>query len=195
MPQSSNSTPGFLIAQAIGAIEATADGGATICGIAIDAEVTHLVICRAGQVAESACLDLGYNSVIRDDNQCITYISEGGETFLDAVAKRIAIGDRLVDEMQELLGELIAETIVNLVHRQKPPQVSLRLLASEPFSCWYHIDEYRVTQMPNSEQQSSQNAAGKDNLSAQILQGLAGACSDRHKPYRFIPNASLKTGK
>jgi hypothetical protein len=36
--------------------------------------------------------------------------------------------------MTELLANLMAETVVNAVARKKPPQISMRLLESEPLS-------------------------------------------------------------
>jgi ethanolamine utilization protein EutA (predicted chaperonin) len=152
----------------------------TICSINVGSLLTHMDICRDGEVIDSACFDLGYDCLQIDSALTVTQISDGGETFLDAVAKRIRVGDKIEPEMIQLLGELIAETIINLVARKKPPQVSQRLLNSEPLAAHYQLQKCIVSGFPNGDHQAAIN------LRVTLSEGLAGALRDRNIDFEMV---------
>ncbi|HEY9789847.1 MAG TPA: ethanolamine ammonia-lyase reactivating factor EutA [Candidatus Obscuribacterales bacterium] len=146
----------------------------TICSINVGKLLTHVAICVNGQVVDTACLDLGYDCLQLDADLIVTEISEGGETFLDAVAKRIRVGDRVEPAMIELIGELIAETIINLVVRKKPPQVSQRLLNTEPLSAHYQVQRCIISGLPSGAD------TGAIGLRSTLPAGLQGGLRERN---------------
>jgi ethanolamine utilization protein EutA (predicted chaperonin) len=108
-----------------------------ICNIVLGEWTTLIEVCRDGVVIDSAVVGLGGSTLQINNDNLVENISETGETFLDAVAKKIKAGDRIDSEMTELLANLMAETVVNAVARKKPPQISMRLLESEPLAEFY----------------------------------------------------------
>jgi hypothetical protein len=171
----------------------------TVCSITVGSEKTFVAICSHGSVIDTAALDLGSESLRFSGDPATTiglivsYISDGGETFLDAVAKRIKIGDRIEERMIELIGELIAETFINLTHRAKPPQVSQRLLSTEPLYQHHNIDEYWISGAVAKSilRRLKGDAKGLGplvDLTAALANGIIGGLNDRQIVYRVVPN-------
>jgi ethanolamine utilization protein EutA (predicted chaperonin) len=120
--------------------------GDTICNIVLGEWTTLIEICRDGMVVDSAVVGLGGSSLQINNDNVVLAISENGETFLDAVAKKIKAGDQIESQMTELLANLMAETVVNAVARKRPPQISMRLLDSEPLSQFYGASGFILSQ-------------------------------------------------
>jgi ethanolamine utilization protein EutA (predicted chaperonin) len=108
--------------------------GQPLCRITLREWTTDIEIIADGAVVDAAVMGLGGASLEVAENNVMTAISDNGETFLDAVAKKIKAGDLLEPQMPGLLANLMAETVVNAVARKKPPQISMRLLDSEPLT-------------------------------------------------------------
>ncbi len=106
--------------------------GESICNIVVGDDFTRIAICSDGYVIDTAAFALGGQTLQIDDSGTMLEISESGETFLDALAKKIKTGDQVEEELVERLSNLIGETIINLLVRKRPPQISMRLLESEP---------------------------------------------------------------
>lgn len=129
-------------AESTGALAASAN--AVVASIVLTDWTTRIAVCRDTRVVDAAVLALGARTLqISSDNRMLA-ISEDGETFLDAVAKRIRAGDVLDAAMPQLLANLMGETVVNAVSRTRPPQVSMRLLHSEPLSDYYDVRDFVV---------------------------------------------------
>lgn len=108
-----------------------------ICNIVLFEWTTLIEVIRDGLAVDSAVVGLGGSTLRIDDRDLVVAISETGETFLDAVAKKIKVGDVLDSQMPAVLANLMAETVVNVVARKRPPQISMRLLDSEPLAEFY----------------------------------------------------------
>ncbi len=106
--------------------------GELICNVVVGDDITRIAICSGGFVIDTAAFALGGQTLQVGDTGTMTEISESGETFLDAVAKKIKRGDHVEEELIDTLSNLIGETIVNLLVRKRPPQISMRLLDTEP---------------------------------------------------------------
>lgn len=109
----------------------------SICNIVLSEWTTLIEVVRDGTAIDSAVVGLGGSTLQIDDRDVVVAISETGETFLDAVAKKIKVGDVLDSQMPLVLANLMAETVVNVVARKRPPQISMRLLDSEPLAEFY----------------------------------------------------------
>jgi hypothetical protein len=172
------------LAKANGACSQSMTG--TICSINVGSLLTHVAICQGGQVVDTACLDLGCDCLLLNERLTVTQISEGGETFLDAVAKRIRVGDTLTTDTIELLGQLVAETIVNLVCRKKPPQVSQRLLNTDSELLRSH---YSLQKCVLSGRLETGGSGGCRGLRPALTAGLMGALRDRNIEFQLVPEA------
>lgn len=174
------------IAEAAGALEQSRLCDATICSIAVGSLYTHVAICKQGKAVDTACLELGFDCMLLDADRKVSSLSEGAQTFLDAVAKNIKLADIVDDRQISLLGELIAETIVNLVCRKRPPQVSQRLLCTEPLQEFHIIDEFWLSGLTDDGRHDGSVAAQAANLSASLAAGLLGALKERQLRYRVV---------
>jgi ethanolamine utilization protein EutA (predicted chaperonin) len=178
------------LAEVTGARQASANG--TICSINVGPLYTNVSICRHGSILDTACLELGWDCLSFDESGRLLAVSDGAETFLDAVAKRLRVGDSVEQFMYDLIGELIAETIVNLVYRPRPPQVSQRLLCTEPFFKHHKFDELwlsgELCELLNSDAKvAAENGARQQNLAPSLAAGLKGSLDDRHITRRLLP--------
>jgi ethanolamine utilization protein EutA (predicted chaperonin) len=170
----------FAAASGDGAINRA--GTDAVCAIAVSPLKTYVCIFADGQLAETACFDLGWNA-LRCRDGTIIEISEGMETFLDAVAKRLFVGSVLDQHMHELLGELMAETVVNLFARKRPPQVTQRLLSTEPFSNFHAIGTCLISEFPP---EALATTGGVYCMGQPFRNGLMGSLADRSIECKLI---------
>lgn len=147
-------------------------GDATcICNIVLADHNTRIAICMERRVVDTASLALGAETLVIDSANNMLSISESGETFLDAVAKKISVGYSLEPEMPSLLANLIGETVINLVARKRPPQISMRLLDTEPLVSAYNIDKFIVS-----------NCSKQSRMSDLIFAGICDSILERQYP-------------
>lgn len=134
----------ILSARGSGACRASAERGTTICNIDVGGGTANLAVISAGRFVDSACLGIGGRFLKFDAEHNLEAITDSGETFLDAVAKSdlLAKGKRPDPELLCLLGNLLAEVIAHAAANPQPPQITQRLLVSEPLRHDYKIDEY-----------------------------------------------------
>jgi ethanolamine utilization protein EutA (predicted chaperonin) len=134
-----------LDAERTGARAASQNG--LVASIVLTDWTTRVAICREGQVIDTAVFMLGAKTLqISDDNRMLS-ISDDGETFIDAVRKKIREGDQVDTETVELLSNLMGETIVQGIARRRFPQISMRLLQGEPLRQFYDVRDFRVARM------------------------------------------------
>lgn len=117
----------------------------TICSITMNDTHTDVAICCAGEVIDTASLGIGPRCISFDKHLTITDISDTGETFLDAVAKKIKAADLVDETVISLISALIGEAVANLICRKKAPQVTQRLLNSDTLKQDYVIDDIILT--------------------------------------------------
>jgi hypothetical protein len=121
----------------------------TICSAVVGSFAVEAAILSAGTIVSEAKLGVGFATMRLDEKGAVIEISEDGETFLDALAKRISRGDILSTETQKQIASLMAETIVHFLADRKPVQIVARLLIGEPLSHSRSIDEYWISGLDN----------------------------------------------
>lgn len=112
----------------------------TICNITVSKQFTYFTVYKSGLILDTAALALGLETLCLDENLTVTSVSDEGETFLDAIAKKIHLGSNLDSDMLCLIGALLSETAVQLVHRKKAPQVAMRSLCTETLHQDYDVE-------------------------------------------------------
>ena len=149
--------------------------GQPLCRITLREWTTHIEILADGTVVDSAVVGLGGASLQVAESGEMLAISDNAETFLDAVAKKIKVGDRLQPQMPGLLANLMAETVVNAVARKKPPQISMRLLDSEPLTRFHDARAYLLS-----------FACPKAPMATMFFQSLQESLNDRELAWQEI---------
>lgn len=155
-------------AAASGAVDDSMHSATSVCNIVLTNDTIRLAICRKGLVVDTAAFALGSRTFEIAEDNVITAISESGETFLNGVAKNIAVGDVLDPSMPGLLSNLIGETVVNLPVRKRPPQISMRLLCTEPFGHHFGTMSYVLC-----------NLAEPGRMTTLIVQSIQDSLSER----------------
>lgn len=131
-----------LAGRGSGAAQSSAATGRTIVNVDIGGGTTNIAVFANGQPIDTACLAIGGRCLRLSRARELLSLSDSGELFLDAVAKPISPGSTVADEMLELLGTLLAETIVQFLVMDRQPQVSERLLITANLRRDYTVDEY-----------------------------------------------------
>jgi hypothetical protein len=129
---------------ATGALELSRSAG-LVCNIVICDWFTRIAMCRNGVVVDTASFDVGGFTLSIDSDNRISAISDSGETFLDATAKKIVVGDLLEEDMPLTLANLLGEVVIQLVARKRAPQLSERMLNTEPLVVRPTIDKFVVS--------------------------------------------------
>jgi hypothetical protein len=120
---------------------AASRAGVTVCNITMRDTITDVAVCHGGEVIDTASLSIGPKCMRFTPELVITEVTENGETFLDAVAKKIKAADLVDESMVNLISALLGEAVANLICRKKAPQVTQRLLSSDPLKHDYEIDK------------------------------------------------------
>lgn len=149
--------------------------GQPLCRITLREWTTDIEIVEDGAVIDVAVMGLGGASLEVAEDDVMLAISDNAETFLDAVAKKIKAGDRLEAHMPGVLANLMAETVVNAVARKKPPQISMRLLDSEPLSRFHDARTFLLL-----------FACPKTRMATMFYQSLQESLADRELAWREI---------
>lgn len=128
-------------AYACGAAALSHTGSGT-CAIVVSDYTIRVAVSQNGHVVDTAVFEIGARTFELDSERKLIAITDPGETFLNALAKDISVGDTVEEDTPELLGNLIAETVVNLLVRRLPPQISMRMLEGEPLCRLYPIERF-----------------------------------------------------
>src|SRR5262249_46580325 len=122
----------ILAARGSGAARPSLQRQKTICNVDIGGGTTNIAIHMNGELLDTACVGIGGRFMRVSPDREVLAISDSGELFLDGVAKVVRKGDRLTEENLEQFGELLAEAILRCVLPGRPPQLSQRLLTTDP---------------------------------------------------------------
>jgi ethanolamine utilization protein EutA len=182
----------ILAARGSGAAVASAQRQRTICNIDIGGGTTNYAVFSNGQVIDSACIAIGGRCMQFNESGQLLSLTDSGELFLDAVAKNIPIGSAPDINQLRHLGNLIAESLVQFIVAPKLPQVSQRLLSTEPLRRNYHIDEYwfsggvaELMKAPDSK------PFAFGDMGVLIAQGLVGSMQERNIAFH-IPEDAIR---
>lgn len=181
-----------LAARGSGAAVASGQRQRTICNIDIGGGTTNYAIFSNGQVIDTACIAIGGRCIQFTEDGKLHALTDSGELFLDAVAKNMPIGS--VPDINQLrhLGNLIAEALIQFLVAPKLPQVSQRLLSTEPLRRDYKIDEYWFSGGV-AELMKTPNATPflYGDMGVLIADGLVGSMDERNIVYH-IPDDAIR---
>lgn len=169
-------------------------GGATVCGITMADTSTDVVVCHAGEIIDTAAMGIGPLCIKFTQALEITEISDSGETFLDAVAKKIKAADLVEETMVTLISALIGEALANLICRKKAPQVTQRLLNSDPLKHDYQIDEIvlsgRILEFAHKPELDARSIG---HLGKYLADNILASFHERQRDVQLVEAASLQT--
>lgn len=134
-----------LAGRGSGAAQASRDRNCTILNVDIGGGTSNAAVFRNGEVIDTSCLRLGGRCIKLDSSGTVVAMSDAGYDFVDGVAKKLKPGDVPGEEFLELIGFLIAETIVRFFLPGKPPQISQRFVTTELLRKDYEVDEYWIS--------------------------------------------------
>lgn len=180
----------ILAARGSGAASASLERQVTICNVDIGGGTANACVYSCGELLDTACLGLGGRFMQLDQAGTVTAISDNGELFLDALAKRIGVGDQPDQEMLELLGNLAAETLVFFFYRKRPAQISERLLVTDSLKKKnYTVDEYWFSGgVAEFMQRPPQDPLLFGDIGAYVASGLVAALTEYDIKYRVCPD-------
>jgi ethanolamine utilization protein EutA len=132
----------ILAARGSGAADYSQETGATICNIDVGGGTANIAVFAAGELLDTACLSVGARFLRLSADGCLVGVSDSGELFLDATAKKLPVGSPVSEEVLELIGHQLGEVIVQYILHAPPPQISERLLVSDSLHRKYKIDQF-----------------------------------------------------
>ncbi len=182
----------ILAARGSGAARASLERKLTICNVDIGGGTTNIAIHSNGELLDTACIGIGGRFMRVSADRVVLAISDSGELFLDGVAKVVRTGDRLPDEKLAQFGELLAEAILRCVLPGRPPQLSQRLLTTEPIRSDLAVDEYwfsgGVAELMKS---PPVDLLAFGDMGAHLANGLIESLTDKGVSYQ-IPDSPIR---
>ena len=123
----------LLAAHGSGAVALSrSDATPLVLNVDIGGGTTKLAVCHAGQVEETAAIDVGARVVSWDAAGHISAVTRAGARVADEVSARISAGDALDDAVLGAIAERIADIALRVARGQLLPDPALWL--TEPIS-------------------------------------------------------------
>src|SRR5439155_341363 len=105
--------------------------GSGVLSVDIGGGTTKLAVCRDGQVAAVAVINVG-GRLVAEDRGRITRLEEAGALVGDEVGLRLAVGQRIDDTRKAALAEKMAACLFELIDRRPLSSLTRRLMHTPP---------------------------------------------------------------
>ena len=122
----------IMAAQGSGAV-ARSRGGNAVLSVDIGGGTTKLAVCRDGEVAAVAVVNVG-GRLVADDGGRITRLEEAGALVGDAVGLRLAVGQRIDEGAKASLAEKMAACLFEVIDRHPLSPLTRRLMYTAPLA-------------------------------------------------------------
>ena len=132
----------ILAARGSGAAQKSLENKRTILNIDIGGGTTNLAVFASGELLDAACIGIGGRFLMLSQDRHVISITESGELFMDAIAKRTIRGEQVSHDRLKHYGQLLGEALIQATISHRPPQIARRLYITEPLNHEYSIDEY-----------------------------------------------------
>jgi ethanolamine utilization protein EutA len=181
-----------LAARGSGAARASLETRRNIVNVDIGGGTANIAVYAAGELMDTACVGIGGRFMRLGADRTVLSISESGEVFLDGVARAIRTGDSPTEAELEHLGRLLAEAILRCVLPGRPPQISRRLLVTEPLSAEYAVDEYWFSGgVAELMKEPASEPLLYGDMGAHLAAGLVGSLREREIAYH-VPEHPIR---
>src|SRR2546425_735456 len=122
----------IMAAHGSGAV-ARSRGGSAVLSVDIGGGTTKLAVCRDGEVAAVAVVNVG-GRLVADDGGRITRLEEAGALVGDAVGLRLAVGQRIDEGAKASLAEKMAACLFEVIDRHPLSPLTRRLMYTAPLA-------------------------------------------------------------
>src|SRR5436190_691283 len=120
----------IMAAHGSGAVARSREGSGVL-SVDIGGGTTKLAVCRDGQVAAVAVINVG-GRLVAEDRGRITRLEEAGALVGDEVGLRLAVGQRIDDTRKAALAEKMAACLFELIDRRPLSSLTRRLMHTPP---------------------------------------------------------------
>src|SRR5216117_395426 len=120
----------MMAAHGSGAVARSREGSGVFC-VDIGGGTTKLAVCRDGQVAAVAVINVG-GRLVAEDRGRITRLEEAGALVGDEVGLRLAVGQRIDDTRKAALAERMTACLFELIDRRPFSSLTRRLMHTPP---------------------------------------------------------------
>ena len=120
----------MMAAHGSGAVARSREGSGVL-SVDIGGGTTKLAVCRDGQVAAVAVINVG-GRLVAEDRGRITRLEEAGALVGDEVGLRLAVGQRIDDTRKAALAEKMAACLFELIDRRPFSSLTRRLMHTPP---------------------------------------------------------------
>jgi ethanolamine utilization protein EutA len=183
---------GILAGRGSGAADASAATGRTICNIDVGGGTANIAVFADGEPVDVACLAVGGRLMTLAPDGLLTGLSDSGELLLDATNKNIPIGSVVSQEMLELIGNLIAEALIQYIVKRRPPQIAERLLVSDSLRRSHKIDQFWLSGgVAELIKRPPADPLLYGDIGSYIAQGIKGSLDERSLPFH-IPDEPIR---
>jgi ethanolamine utilization protein EutA len=130
----------LLAAHGSGAVALSAERQCRVLNIDIGGGTTKLAVAERGRVLSTAALHVGGRLLATDSDRVITVLEPGGEVLARQAGLNLQVGDRLMPDEMERLGDHMARAILNLAQDENPGPELEQLWLTAPPSGSKHYD-------------------------------------------------------
>jgi ethanolamine utilization protein EutA len=120
----------IMAAHGSGAV-ARSRGGGAVLNIDIGGGTTKLAICRDGEVAAVAVINIG-GRLVADDGGRVIRLEEAGAAVGDAVGVRLELGQRIDEAAKTALAQRMATCLFEVIDRRPLSALARRLMHTPP---------------------------------------------------------------
>lgn len=122
----------IMAAHGSGAV-ARSRGGSAVLSIDIGGGTTKLALCRDGEVAAIAVINIG-GRLLADEGGCVTRVEAAGALVGDAVGRRVALGQRIDEDAKAALADRMAACLFEVIDGRPLSPLTRRLMHTPPLA-------------------------------------------------------------
>jgi ethanolamine utilization protein EutA len=117
----------LLSAHGSGAVALSAERQCRVLNIDIGGGTTKLAVAERGRVLSTAAFHIGGRLLATDDVGAISVLEPGGQSLARQVGFKWQLGDRVAAQQMERLARYMADAVLALAQKEKPPSELERL--------------------------------------------------------------------
>ncbi len=128
----------ILAAHGSGTVGRSREWGADLLNVDVGGGTTKVTLVHSGRIAGVMVLNLGARLIACNGENRVHRIEEGGTRFMEAIGRKLSMGDRMSENFCEVLTQAMADALFQVLLGEKPPWEGL--MVTEPINQPLRVD-------------------------------------------------------
>src|SRR5919106_3113260 len=123
----------LLAAYGCGAVDLSKSEHKTVLNVDMGGGTTKFSLIEDGVVSQTASINVGARLIAFDENDVMTRIEDAGRTMMKEIGYRVALGQKITEQMKEDFGAYMAKILFETIEEGPIAPMAKRLMVTPPF--------------------------------------------------------------